>query len=424
VIPLALALFAPLEDPSAAAAAWLAAAAPGDHHPPRRAAALLLAVGNPDQAMEYADRAADRAVRFLDRPAPTPDPKAKPADAPARTDPLTGAVVPTAFAADRKTEVWYPDEVLDILGRTRAAAGRWAEAIDRLGELSARRPADAGAKLAHGRALLAYGQFAEAETALTLAAALGADAAAELDHARAAMNRPVGEPVGPVGRAFRLHHAGQPDDALSAAAEALAADPRSCSLLGLTARLYLNTGRPTAAVFTVSLFDRLPLPDANRGDLLGVRAVAWLQAGCLPAAERDAETALTLTPANPDPLDTLGQIAEHRQDYPTAVGHYAALVARRPGHARARGRLALLRAAAPDPRVRDAAAALELADGLPPGPHRDALRGVALAAGGQFGPAVSAVNAALAADVGDDDRTTFLQMRERFLADRPWTGRD
>lgn len=434
---------------------WRAAAAlaPADHRPLLHAARLLAAAGKFDDALAAAETAAARGTRTLPpvKPAaadlPTPMPPA--VTLPARTDPLTGQVVPAVAVAPVALSVpaagpavWCPDEVLAAHGELLAQAGHWGDAIPRLEAAAARRPADVSAKLVLGRALLAWMRYADAESAFANAHALApasVEARAGLGYAKAAQGQPGAAeshlaaalaaspdcPLARAGRAHLRHHAGDPEGALADALAGLAAEPRSFDRLGLTARLLLATDRPTAAVLVLSKALELPGPDRTRAGLYEGRAIAWLRAGSPLAAERDAERALALDPADADPHATLGQAAEHRRDYAAAVAHYAAVVASNPRHPEAGYRLAMLRASAPDRTVRDPAAALALADTLPAGPHADAVRGLAHAAAGRFGPAVAALDAALAAVPADhDERGTLVRLRDRFRAGRAFVSGD
>jgi Flp pilus assembly protein TadD len=439
-----------------ALADWRAAAdlAPADHRPLLGVARLLAAAGKFDDAVAVAEAAVVRGTRVLPpvvQPAsaavPTPMPPA--VTLPARTDPLTGQVVPAVAVAPVALPVpaagptlWCPDEVLAAQGEVLARAGHWGDAIPRLEAVAARRPADAAAKLALGRALLAWMRYDDAERAFADAHALApasVEARAGLGYAKAAQNQPgaaephltaalAAAPDDPLARAGRAHlrfHAGDFEAALADALAGLAAEPRSLDRLGLTARLLLATDRPTAAVLVLSKALELPMPDTTRANLLLGRGTAWVRAGSPPAAEKDAGRALALDPADANPHAVLGQAAEHRQDYTAAASHYAAAVAADPKHPEAGYRLAMLRASAPDRAVRDPAAALALADKMPAGPHADAVRGLAHAAAGRFGPAVAALDAALAAVPADhDERGTLVRLRDRFRAGRAFVAGD
>ena len=413
-------------DPAEALAGWgrAIALAPADPRPHLHRGRLLLALCRPAEAREAVEAAATLSGRVVG-PVKVLTSVLQAGATDPRTDPLTGAVVPSLMPpAPRPPErltVWHPDEVLSARADVAMAQGHWADAVTDLADLCSR-SADADAQARRGRALLALYRHAEAEAAFALCPDHPA-AAAGLAHARAALGKPAADPLPPAARAHQLVLAGDPAAALPHLLEALAAEPRSLELLVLTTRSALEADRPLLAVAACSTALSLPLPADHRADVLTGRATAWLRAGCPPAAERDADRAAALNPFRPGPHDLLGQVAEARADYPAAVGHYAAALERSPGHPHARGRLALLKAVAPDPTVRDPEAAVALADGLPAGPHRDAVLAMGHAAAGRFGRAVLAVNAALGSSA-EEDRPQLERMRAAYLRDQAWNGED
>ena len=234
----------------------------------------------------------------------------------------------------------------------------------------------------------------------------------------------------------------------------LQSEPESLALHNDVASLYLKLNRPAdAARHFASVVARTP-DDAAAHFNLGT---ALTVAGDYDRAVQEYGRALTLRPAYPQAHTNLGSILLARGDTATAAAHFAAAIQLDPTNAQASynagvaaGRLgryteavthlqralsveadytvalvelAWVRAAAPDPRARDGAAAVAAAthaDALTR--HRDAavldVLAAAQAAHGQFAAAVASADEALA--LGPANVAAIRLRRSLYASGRPF----
>jgi Flp pilus assembly protein TadD len=157
-----------------------------------------------------------------------------------------------------------------------------------------------------------------------------------------------------------------------------------------------------------------------------------LRSGRLDPALDSFRSAEALTPRDPDVHYQLAETLKKKRDFAAAVNHYdhAMRLAQKPGHATLQ--LIWLLAACPDDQVRNAARAVDLAEGLKKlagGTNPTVLDALSLAyaEAGRFDEAIVAASSALALAQGAGEKDLASGIRRRlqsFKSKHPWRERE